>query len=339
MVSLKDIANICGVSVATVSKALNGQPDIGEETRDRIRRKADELGYLTNSAARALKTNRTYNLGVLFVDEGSRGLTHEFFAALLNSFKFEAEREGYDITFINNRIGNYRRTTYLQHCQYRGVDGILLACVDFYDKQVIELVNSPIPSVTIDHMFNNRASILSDNISGVKELVTYAYERGHRKIAMIYGEQTSVTENRMKGFYIACEQLGLEIPEEYILLSRYYDSDLCYSVTQKLISHPDMPTCILFPDDFSLAGGVRAIRDAGLRVPEDISVIGYDGIVTSQVMDPRVTTYRQDTEAMGTSAARKLIELIEHPRTALLDRIIIPGELIPGESVQDIRGL
>lgn len=339
MVSLKDIANICGVSVATVSKALNGQPDIGEETRDRIRRKADELGYLTNSAARALKTNRTYNLGVLFVDEGSRGLTHEFFAALLNSFKFEAEREGYDITFINNHIGNERRTTYLQHCQYRGVDGILLACVDFYDKQVIELVNSSIPSVTIDHMFNNRASVLSDNISGVRELVAYAYERGHRKIAMIYGEHTSVTENRIKGFYIACEQLGLQIPEEYILSSKYYDSELCYSVTQKLISLPNRPTCILFPDDFSLAGGVRAIRDAGLHVPEDISVIGYDGIVTSQVMDPRITTYRQDTEAMGTSAARKLIELIEHPRTALLDRIIIPGELIPGESVQDIRGL
>ena len=87
MVSLKDIANVCGVSVATVSKALNDQPDIGEETRNKIRAVADELGYLTNSAARALKTNRTYNLGVLFVDEGSRGLTHEFFSRILNSFK------------------------------------------------------------------------------------------------------------------------------------------------------------------------------------------------------------------------------------------------------------
>ena len=119
MVSLKDIANMCGVSVATVSKALNDQPDVGQETRDKIKALADELGYFTNSAARALKTNRTHNIGVLFVDEGHRGLTHEFFAALLNSFKAEAEHCGYDITFINNRNVGGKPMSYLQHCLYR----------------------------------------------------------------------------------------------------------------------------------------------------------------------------------------------------------------------------
>ena len=119
MVSMKDIAKRCGVSVATVSKALNGQPDIGEETRARICAVADELGYMTNSAARALKTNRTYHLGVLFVDERASGLSHEYFSAVLESFKVEAESHGYDITFINHNVGG-RPTTYLQHCLYRG---------------------------------------------------------------------------------------------------------------------------------------------------------------------------------------------------------------------------
>ena len=336
MVSLKDIANACGVSVATVSKALNDQPDVGEETRGKIKALADELGYLTNSAARALKTNRTYNLGVLFVDEGSRGLTHEFFAALLNSFKVEAEHEGYDITFINNHNIGGKPATYLQHCQYRGVDGVLLACVDFYDSQVVEIINSSLPVVTIDHIFNNRAGVLSDNIAGMEALVRYAVSRGHRKIAYIYGEPTAVTENRKIGFFRACEESGIHVPEEYVLEGQYYEPEVCCRVTSQILNLSDPPTCILFPDDFSLSGGMRAILDKGLRVPEDISVIGYDGIMISQLMSPKITTLRQDTERLGKEAAKKLIELIDHPKTALLDRIIIPGELLPGESVSQL---
>ena len=314
MVSLKDIANMCGVSVATVSKALNDQPDVGQETRDKIKALADELGYFTNSAARALKTNRTNNIGVLFVDEGHRGLTHEFFAALLNSFKAEAEHCGYDITFINNRNVGGKPMSYLQHCLYRGIDGLLIACVDFYDEQVIEVANSSIPLVTI----------------------SYACSMGHRRIAFIYGEPTAVTQNRKIGFHRACEANGLQISKEYVAESRFYDPDTCYSVTKKILSLPERPTCILFPDDFSLAGGVRAIQEAGLRIPDDISVIGYDGIIVSQLMSPKITTMQQDTDRLGKEAAVKLIELIERPNTTLLDRIIVPGKLLKGDSVKKL---
>ena len=99
MVSMKDIAKTCGVSVATVSKALNNQKDIGEETKNHIRAVAREMGYFPNSSARALKTNRTYNIGVLFADEAQSGLTHDFFSAILDSFKRTVESRGYDITF------------------------------------------------------------------------------------------------------------------------------------------------------------------------------------------------------------------------------------------------
>ena len=177
MVSMKDIAQRCGVSVASVSKALNGQQDIGRETRERILRAADEMGYLTNSAARALKTNRTYHIGVLFVDERRSGLAHEYFSAVLNSLKEEAEARGYDITFINRHAGN-KPTTYLQHCRYRSLDGVIIACVDFSDPQVLELVDSSLPVVTIDHVFNNRMAVVSDNVSGTEALVRHVYEMG-----------------------------------------------------------------------------------------------------------------------------------------------------------------
>ena len=105
---------------------------------------------------------------------------------------------------------------------------------------------------------------------------------------------------------------------------------------KKLFSLADRPTCVIFPDDFSLTGGIKAILEAGLKIPDDISVMGYDGIIISQLVSPRVTTLRQDTERLGKEAANKLIELIEHPKTALLDRIIVPGELLPGESVRKL---
>ena len=107
MVTLKDVAKKCNVSLATVSKALNGHTDIGEQTADSIRQIAKEMGYLPNAMARALKTNRSNNIGVLFVDKTSSGLTHEYFSEILNSLKVHAEFRGYDITFISSNIGSF----------------------------------------------------------------------------------------------------------------------------------------------------------------------------------------------------------------------------------------
>ncbi len=186
MASLKDISKICGVSVATVSKALNDHKDIGEETKANIRRVAKEMGYSPNLSARALKTNRTYGIGVLFADEARSGLTHDYFSSVLDSFKRTAEKSGYDITFINSCKNRPDRMSYLEHSRYRGFDGVVLACIDFGDPEVIELVQSSIPVVTIDYLFNNRIAIMSDNVAGMKELLEYIYSRGHRKIAYIH---------------------------------------------------------------------------------------------------------------------------------------------------------
>lgn len=336
MVSMKQIAELCGVSIATVSKALNGQKDISEETREMIKRKAEELGYMANSAARMLKTNRSYNLGVLFEDMGGLGLTHEFFATVLEGFKAEACRQGYDITFISKSLFD-RSSSYLQHCKYRGFDGVGIICVNFFDSDVLDLIRSDIPIATVDHVFNNTVSVVSDNVSGVETLVNHAYEKGHRKLAYILGDDTSVTQNRLTGFYRACERLGLEVEPQFIKQAHYYDAEFSYAVTAELLASENRPTCILFPDDFSLIGGIRAIRDAGLRMPEDISVMGYDGIIVSQVMSPKITTYRQNAGLIGSTAASRLIDYIDNPNTTVLDRIIVEGSLIEGESVRQIK--
>lgn len=329
---MKDIAEKCGVSVATVSKALNGQKDIGPETVERIRQTAREMGYQTNSAARALRTNRTYNIGVLFFDEGHSGLAHDYFSAVLESARVEAERFGYDITFISANVGK-RSATYLQHCRYRNVDGVIIACVDFRDPMVIELADSDIPLVTIDHIFNNRAAIISDNMDGTAQLTRHVIEAGHTRIAFIHGDNTAVTQNRLLGFYRECEKHGITIREEFVRSSSYRNPQKCADIVKELLQDEERPTCIMLPDDYSAFGGVSAIWEAGLRIPEDISIVGYDGIDVAKVLEPKLTTWRQDTEEMGRMAVQKLVGLIERPKTTVPETITVRGQFLEGRSL------
>lgn len=333
MVSMKDIAAACGVSVATVSKALNDHSDIGEETKQHIKETARTMGYSPNALARALKTNRTYNIGVLFVDEAQSGLTHDYFSQVLDSFKRTVEERGYDITFINK---GRNHVSYLEHCRYRGFDGVMIACVDFYDPQVVELVRSNIPLVTIDHVFNNRISVISDNIGGMQQLLEYAYSKGHRKIAFIHGADSAVTRERLSSFYHTAEKLGLNIPDEYIKEAPYRDSFGTGERTRELLSLPNPPSCIFYPDDFASLGGLNAIADMGLKVPDDVSVAGYDGIRISRHLSPKLTTLKQDTKSIGMKAGERLVSLIEHPKSTIIEQIVIKGEVYEGETIHTI---
>lgn len=334
MVSMKDIAAACEVSVATVSKALNNHDDIGQETKDHIRLIAEKMGYFPNSAAKALKTNRTNNIGVLFVDGARNGLTHDYFARVLDSFKRTAEEKGFDITFISESKNN--NMSYLAHARYRGFDGIVIACIDFMDPEVEELIRGNIPVVTIDHIFNNRIAVTSDNVKGIRDLLTYVYNKGHRKIAYIHGADSAVTQNRLSSFYKTAEELGLSVPDEYILEAAYRNTELSYKRTLELLELPDPPTCILYPDDFACFGGINAIHEKGLRVPEDISVAGYDGIPIAQLLNPQITSISQNTEMLGKIAANKLIDLITRPKTTLIEQVVVEGQLFEGQSVADI---
>ncbi len=337
MVSLKDIAKACNVSPATVSKALNDQSDVSEETKALVCSVAKSMGYFPNSSARALKTNRTYNIGVLFVDEAQSGLTHDYFSYVLDSFKKEAEAKGYDITFINSNRTHLGRMTYLEHCKYRGFDGALIACVDFYDPEVSELVSSGLPVITIDHSFYGHSAILSDNVKGMTDLVNFIIENGHKRIAYIHGLPSAVTNSRLSAFFRTLETHGISVPDEYIGEAPYRNTKIAASETEKLLALREPPTCILYPDDFSCFGGINVINEKGMSIPDDISVAGYDGIRIGRHIEPQLTTLRQDTAKIGLTAARKLIELIEHPKTTSEEQIMIGGAVYIGKTVKNMN--
>ena len=335
MVSMKEIAKKCNVSVASVSKALNGYSDISEETRKMILKTASEMGYLPNSSARTLKTKRSYNIGVMFVDEAASGLTHDYFNHVLESFKRTAEERGYDITFTSGKISG-QILSYYELCLYRGVVVGVIACVYFYADEVQELIRSEIPVVTIDHVFDGNIAVVSNNGQGMEDLVTYIYNQGHRRIAYIHGDNTSVTRIRLTSFYRTLQRVGVETPDDYIKESPYRDADSAAKATRELLDLPNPPTCILYPDDYAAIGGINEIRERGLRIPEDISIAGYDGITIAKILEPKLTTLCQDTVAIGRIAAEKLIDLIENPKTTMIDKFTVDGTLFKGASVKQL---
>lgn len=335
-VTIRDVARKCGLSISAVSKALNNYPDVSEETRQRVIRVAAQIGYYPNALARGLKTNQTLNLGVILEpNQLTDSLTHPHFLTILTGFKREAERQGYDITLINHNIGG-QSISYLNHCRYRNVDGVCVLCMDFTSPEMQELARGDLPLVTIDHLFEGRDCVQNDNLSGMRSLMAYILGRGHRDIAFIHGGPSVVTDVRLAAYYGVMRARGIEPPPGYVIQSLYQRIDETKEAVGRLLALPRRPTCIIMPDDFSCLGGIEALQAAGLRVPEDISVAGYDGIAIIQRIHPRMTTICQSGEEMGRLAALRLLARIEAPKGPVGPPDVVAGQLLEGETVREI---
>lgn len=223
--------------------------------------------------------------------------------------------------------------SYLEHTIYRGMDGVLIAVADYKDTEVMELLSSALPVVTVDYVYNSRISVMSDNITGMESLLSYIYEQGHREIAYIYGDESIVTTNRLSAYYQFCEKKNMTVREEFLRKGKYRDSYIAGVLTSQLLEQANPPTCIIYADDFSAIGGMNVIKNRGLQIPEDISIAGYDGIMMASQLEPQLTTYRQNTAGIGRLAAEKLISLIENPKATPISQYVMNGELLRGSSV------
>ncbi len=333
LVSIKDIAAECGVSAATVSKALNDHDDVGSATKQKIRETAKRMGYMPNSLARALKTKKSYNIGVLMVDKANSGLTHQYFAEILDSFKVTMEKSGYDLTFISSHVGD-NSYSYYEHCMYRNVDGVLAACVDFTAPEVQRLLGSDLPIVSIDYVEEGKYSVVSDNERGIRDALRFALEQGHTKIAYIYGDDAQVTRSRLRAFREMLAEHHCEVDERFLRPAHYLNAELAYQITLQLLQEEDAPTCILYPDDICAIAGLSAIREVGLVPARDVSVIGYDGTPLLRMLRPNLTTIQQNTELMGRKAAELLLKLLRKEYIPPEERVrYCLGTLLTGETV------
>ncbi|MDD3411203.1 MAG: substrate-binding domain-containing protein [Eubacteriales bacterium] len=278
---------------------------------------------------------RFCDIAVLTELRDTTGLAHEYISTILSSMQASAQKRGYDITFLSSYRQN--RQTALERCRERGFDGVALVCMDFISPDVLQLAHSGIPCVSIDYVFPHCGSVLSDNESGMRELTEYVCEMGHQRVAYIAGDEGTVSRLRCETFRQTMEGHDLPLPPEYYKRSLFHDEECSAQATRELLALPERPTCIFYPDDISCLGGMREIAAQGLRIPQDISVTGFDGIAAMQCRRPRLTTVRQNAAAIGEEAIRQLMAAIEAPETHETRPVLIPGELLKGETVARVN--
>ena len=328
MVRLKDIAEACGVSVATVSRALNGLTNENKERTAFICQTARDMGYYPNAAARTLKTSRSNNIGILYENH----MNHEYFSSLLDALRTIADGRGYDMTLIGRNETNSSET-YYDHARRRNLDGMIIIQADFESAEVVRLANSDLPVVVIDHSYDGCDCVSSDNRSSLQRIVCHVYNQGHRKIAYVTGQDSAVMRERLAGFYKICAELGIRVPEGFVREGQFHDPERCAAIVRELLSGEEKPTCILCPDDYSCLGALWDLKAKGVRVPEEVSLVGYDGVRMSRMIRPMLTTYRQDTEVIAREAIGLLIEAIESPETHKPRQITVEGMLAEGETL------
>ena len=331
MVTIKMIAQRCGLSTAAVSRALNHLPGISAENAEHVRQIAKEMGYFPNVAARTLKTNRTKSIGVLY-----RNLFgHEFFSLVLEGIHQEAIRQGYELVFLSNATD----MPYIDYARQRQCAGVIIVQSLFDHDNVMMLMESELPTVALEETHSNVTNITSNNVEAMQEIIHYLHdELGHSRIAFIHGEVGQVTNERIAGFYRGCRDCGITVPDEYLRAAQFRTPYISGDITRELLALPKPPTCILYPDDISCLGGMTEIDRQGLRIPEDIGVFGFDGIALSRAIRPQLTTYVQDAVLMGTLAAQEVINAIEEPRFYVPRTINIKGQLQYGGTVRSLKG-
>jgi len=328
MVRLKDVAEACGVSVATVSRALNGLTNENKERTAYICQTAREMGYYPNAAAKTLKTSRSNNIGILYEDR----MNHEYFSSLIDALRKCAEDRGYDLTFIRRGSGTSRES-YYEHARRRNLDGVVVLQADFDSAGVIRLATSSIPTVIVDHIYEGCDCVSSDNRASMEQIVRRVRKAGHERVALIQGQRGAVSQERLAGFYKGCAEMGIRVPTDYVVEGRFHDPDCCTAAIRKLMKLPESPTCILCPDDYSCLGALWELKADGIQVPEDVSLIGYDGIRMARLMHPQPTTYCQEYEAIAREVMTLLMEGIEEPETHEHRQITVPGRLLEGDTL------
>jgi LacI family transcriptional regulator len=329
--TIRELARLSGVSVGTVSRALNGYTDVKPETRERIMRLARELDYTPAAAARTLVTQRSHVIGVfLETGEGHPDLQHPFFHEVLVGLKGCIGSEGFDLLlFASERPGNgYGDHSYLKRCRHHNVDGAVLMGVDAEDEELRRLLRSELPCVGVDVELAGTCTsyVMSDNVTGADAAVRHLHAQGHRRIATITGLlDTKPGIDRLRGYRAACQELGLGYRDEYVAYGDFY-FETGYAAAQRLLALEERPTAIVAASDMMALGVIRAAADIGLIVPADVSIVGFDDIQLAQHVHPPLTTLAQDKTGLGVAAARALLRQIEGAHTA--EPVTLPVELI-----------
>jgi len=311
--TIKDIARVAGVSITTVSRALNGYKDVNEKTRQKIIEVAKQLNYSPNTLARGLVMNKSKTIGLLVSGMTRDSVKDNFTFEVLSGVNEYVGEVDYDIILFNTNSSKQREKTYTQLCRERRVDGVVLQGVRVDDPYLQEVVESDIPCVLIDIPIQSETVgyVTTNNVFGAKKAVEHLIELGHRNIAMINGHEFAfVSKKRLEGFKEAMAGAGLSINERWIIDGAFKEEKAEREALRLFHQYPEI-SAVFCASDLMALGTISALKKLGKRVPDEVAVIGYDDIMLASYSSPSLSTIAQNRFAMGYEAAKLLINMLE----------------------------
>jgi LacI family transcriptional regulator len=319
-----DVARVSGVSYSTVSRVVNGHANVKAETRARVQAAMTELGYVAHVMARALASGRTQTIGLL-----ARGIDNPFFTAVIKGVDQEVSQADYDLLLCTTHSRNEQEGEYVARLSHGMVDGLLIVVPTALPDYVSLLRASHYPFVLIDHDSDAPGCTMVNaaNRAGTREGIDYLISLGHRRIGFITGRpDVGAAIQRLEGYRDSLRAAGLR-EEEALVVSGDFMEDRGYAAALELLALRHPPTAIFASSDTAAFGVLSAARDAGLRVPGDLSVLGFDDIVEAAWFGAGLSTVRQPLREMGRVAVQRLIALLADP-TRPPERVVMATELV-----------
>ena len=325
MTSMQDIAKLAGVSVSTVSKAVNNKTDISEKTRKKIL----EIAQAYNYKPKPKKSKRTENIGVIFIKETQPMPLNPFFSRVLEGIEGELAINSYNL--VLNLLSNDKENRLPKMVAEKKVDGVLL--VGVIKKKLIDKINATgIPLYLVDPrmQFNDLPQIMADNEHGAFLATQHLINNNHQKIAFISGELDRISfKQRFLGYKKALRYNDIEFRQDYIKVGGLEEG---YVHTRALLNLEEPPTAIFSVNDINAIYGFKAATDKGLKIPDDLSFVGFDDIDMARISSPPLTTIRVYKEEMGSIAVRNILKIIDN-RSAANSNTVMPIKLIERNSV------
>jgi len=315
-ITLKMVAERAGVSVNTASRAINNKPDINLETKKRVLQIAKELGYIRNAAAVALRTKKTGTIGVVIADN-----RNPFYAEVLNGMEEAAREKNYHIILANTQRDYKKEEEAINLLLAKRVDGLLITPVQDRDDDIKNLINANIPFVIVGRDFENIEveAVYSNEVKGGFLATEYLIKKGHKRIALIDGFlYKSPARGRLEGYKRALKKYGISLDDDLLSVGDIDVKD-GYERTNQLFEKELDFTAIFAYNDMMAFGAMQAIKEKGLRIPEDIGLVGYDDIPFSSLISPSLSTIRLKKQELGAESLKLLLSRINrgHKKTKM----------------------
>lgn len=338
MVTQEEVAKRAGVSFITVSRVINGKVNVKKETREKVLKVINELKYYPNSMGRALNLNRQGSIGIIApVRTGTTMHEHTYYTEMMSGIESICIENGYDM-LISTQNTNKKEFDYLRLYYERKVDGLIIFTPNINHPQMVQISKEQIPCVIIgdrtDHL--KISYVDSDNEGGFYTMTEALIKKGHTEIGFVKGPDSNRNaEDRYKGFEMAMNHYSLKINKNYTFKGRF-DADSGIEAMEHFMKLKKLPSAILCTNDFMAFGVMSEATKNKIRIPDDLSVVGFDGVYTVKFTNPPLSTMRQPIVKMGQKAAEMLLCMVKNEKYSF-EGSIFNVEYIENGSVAQIR--